>query len=453
MPYPRAQRFQPNPFQKQLLEACFSHELTAAETAVRTGKTGASAFYHRTQAKHNPGVLGLWVCISYSWYKRIAHQVCLELFGHEAKWNGSTYSWTWPNGARVMVLSYEYIESWEGATAGWGSIDECQEIGRDAYDALLLRISDARAKYPHILVTGLPVYGSWVEELVRGSKDVAYFEEIETSVNAAHVHPTYLKRLENTLSKDEYERRARGRKPLPKGRVFSDFVPDIYDPSVPGQRGNLIDWQIRPELETYAGVDFGRHAGVIVAQRDHTRDIDVIVKEFHPRDIGTRAMARMLQGVLVPRRKMAAGDTRLPVDKWYCDPAGNSWQSADAARDIEEMQLELGAQMEYTFASDLRRIRNGIGIVNGRFCSVGGQRRLLIDKTLWHAGLRSDGVSLTKSILESRYPEDKAGRAVSDEPLRSGVADDISHIRDALRYSQVNRYGSLFGYNGTVGVR
>ena len=447
MPYPKIQHFRPNSFQRELLHSSFTNFLTIAETAVRTGKTGAMAAFHRYQAKHNPGCLGLWVVTSYQWFKRIALPVCRELFGHEAKWHGTEYIWTWPNGARVMVLSYEYIASWEGATAAWVGIDECQDVGRDAYEVAIIRLSEARSKYPHVLITGLPIFNSWAQNLAESDSTCGYFVDIGTDVNAANVHPAYIERLKQFLSPEEFLRRTKGQRPMPRGRVYSDFVPELWNPTVEGQNGNLVYWQYRKDLPTYCGLDFGRRACAVFEQNDSVRDVDILFAELHPDDISTELLATRILDIAVPRHLAKPNETRILVDGFYADPAGNNWQSAEAAKDIEQLRNVFGTDINYTYDSNLRRVRNRVELCKQRVFNAAGKRRQLMDKGLWESGLRAKGRSMAKMFTQLRYPEDKAGKPVSDEPLKDGIND---HPNDGWGYIKTNRYGRLTGGTATA---
>lgn len=448
MPYPRVDHFKPNDFQRELLIAAFRKPFTVAETAVRTGKSGAIAVYHRTQAKYNPGCQGLMVVPSYKWYRRVMHRVCNELFGHEARFHGTDYIWTWPRfaDAEVVVVSAEQVyndpTSAEGFTAAWASFDETQDLARSVYEVILARISDKRARFPHCLLCGLPEFDSWPENLAKSMppERVAYFDSVATGVNAEHILAGYADNLADGLSPDEYQRKVLGIKPLPKGRCFKDFLPAPYVERAALQGGSIIEWEYDPALPLRLGVDFGRRFAAVFVQRDPVKDLDVIVAEQMLDGLSTEFCATRLREIAAPRNEVKAGDKRMRVDVVSADPAGNSFQSATGMKDIQVLQDVFGMPVRYTYDTKLRSIRHGVELINSRLLNAAGKRRLVVARSVYEASknLGPLGRSIALSLLRMRYPEDRAGRPTADEPIKDGLDD---HAGDALRYDIVNEYG------------
>lgn len=476
----RGGRAEWNGFQADLLRACNlpGVSLVIATTAVRTGKTGAQAAFHRYRAQRNPRVRSVWLVESYKWYKRTALPVCRQLFGREATWHGTDYTWTWPafGNAQVVVCTYVDLNSMQGVTAGWGSIDEAQNMGPDAHAELEQRISDSRVETPCILITGLPVFGGWPDqlaadagavdieratELVRawertgrqGSAPVScvHFSEIQTRVNARNVHSQYLERMRERLDPDEYTRRVEGIAPAPVGGVFRHWVAEPWSALAPLQGGNLIDWMHDPALFTVLDIDFGvRRAACVASQMDKKRDIQVLFDEHNLDDTNTRALCILLRETYVPRSMHSHEPHKRPLDEIACDPAGNSAQTAEALTDIKVLREYFpGVRIRYTYVGRLRKITAGIAMVNARILSAAGKRRLLMSSALWARGMRDrrtgDGYTAAKrgrsmalTLVRLKYPKDRDGRALSDAPESCPV--DL-HCADALRYGIINRYG------------
>lgn len=442
MPYPRIEKFVPNPFQHDLIVSGFQNRFTVAETAVRTGKTGAIAAWHRWQAKASRGCIGLMGVQSFKWYRRAMHPVCKELFGHEAKFHGTDYIWTFPRfaNAQIMVASAENIDSVESVTAAWASIDEAQDIDRTVFEVMLPRISDQRAQFPNMLICGLPEFDSWAEGVARDNENSRYFVNIPTDVNAGNILDGYVDGLKSGLSPEEFLRKVRGQKPMPKGRVFRNFTASYWIPTLADQGGNLVQWQYTPELQTFIGVDFGRRAAITFRQKDPDHGIDVYFREMMPDDISTEAFAHRILDVAIPRAKARTGDGKIRIDRVSADPAGGSFQSATGLKDIQILREILGCDVSYTFDPKLRHVPYGIELMNSRILNAANKRRLMLSTELYESGLKvgPKGRSLVMSLLRSRYPEDKAGRPISEDPVKDGIDD---HARDAARYDIVNDYG------------
>lgn len=462
-----------NPFQTAQLAALFHPdvELVVSETGVRTGKTGTMGAFHRYMAKKNPGVMGLWIVESFKWYNRIAHRTCQELFGYEAEWHHTNHVWTWRQygGSSVMVCTYQDLQSMQGATAGWGSIDEYQNVGEDAYKELMQRISDRRVKKPTVFITGLPVFDSWAHELAvtrnavpwsvgkAGGHKVIAFEAIPTSVNASNLMADFDAVLEQSLDPDEYERRIKGLRPLPTGTVFKRWSAAPWSP-IPWQGGNIIDEGYNPLLPLSLDVDFGfRRSGVVATQIDKMRDLDIMVDEYNYDDMDTDGICRKLAEVYG-----RPGDrTKRRLDMICCDPAGDSVQTATALTDINILRSYFPwADIRFTFTPKLRNIANGIKEMSARVCNAAGRRRLVMSKAMWERGLKDRrngpgyrsikrGRSAALSILRTIFPEDAAGRPLSEEPLKCPID---GHTLDAMRYGTINRHG-VMGEGGQFNAR
>lgn len=452
MPYPRIQRFKPNPFQDKLIRAAMQSPLVVATTAQGSGKTGGLCATHRFKAKHNPGVLGFAVVESFKWYRRVMHRTAVELFGHEAHYHGSDYTWTWKNGAQVMVLSYDQIDSWEGPSGGWATIDEYQNQGPDAYEVIASRLRDQRmvddgsapGRNTSVIIAGLMEFDSWADGMAERIPGAVHLTGIGTDVNAANMRAGYIDDLKHILSPEEYARRVKGLKPMPLGRVFRDFVPSE------GPGGNLVRHRYNPNWKTYIGADFGRRASVVFAQEPPGTDQLVYFRELHPDDTGTEQWSRDLLDIAIPRNLAKAGERRIMVDEFICDPAGNNWQSAEAARDIEMVRANFGGNVRFTYDRKLRSIRYGTELVKSMVLNAAGKRRLFLDCEMWQRGIEvgHKGRSLAMALVRTKYPEDRTGKPVSEEPLKDGLDD---HALDAARYIVTNKRGRP--ESGSVPVR
>lgn len=484
MPYPRIQKLRPfqgdgqpnqwNSFQTEQFEATFlpGVNLVISETAVRSGKTGANAGFHRYMARANPGVRGIWLVESYKWYERVARVACDELFGHEASWHGTQHVWTWHcfGGSSVIICTYQDLQSMQGITAGWGSIDEYQNINIDAYNELRQRVSDRRVTNPVIYITGLPVFNSWAKQLaeqrnavtleeakktaIRGPQgqivkslhSAIHFENIGTNVNKDNILTSFTSDMRDDLDDEEYARRIEGKRPYPTGLVFKRWSEKLWSPN-PGQGGNIIQADYNPLLPVSLDIDFGfRRSAALACNYDKDKDLDIYFDEHNLDDLATKDLCEQLVEIYGPR-----GDrNRRRLDIICCDPAGASPDTATGMTDIRLLREYFPwVEIKYSYRAEHRKIANGIKAMSARVCNAAGKRRWLMTKKMWDSGLLDrrtgpgykdlkKGRSLALSITRMIFPQDKAGRDQAEVPVDCPID---GHCMDAARYGLINRHG------------
>jgi len=408
-------------------------------------------------AKENPGVDGIWLAETYMWFRQVAKDVCDELFGHEAIWHGTNYTYTFPRfgNSRILVYSYEKLQRMQGKTAGWYTIDEHQNVGRDAYNEVIQRCSDDRVLQPMGLIEGLPEVGVWADDLAESLGDkCAHFTEIDLEVNAAHVHPEFLVNLQ-TLDPEEYARRKEGKKPTPQGTVFKTFVPKQWDPGAPNEQGNLVRWTYTKKMPLYIDIDFGSlKLGCTVSQGWGERE--VVIDEHNLDNANTQDLCAYLQERYVSRAQatLSPRDPRKVIDMFCCDPAGNSVQTAEGITDIRILrEFFPDVEIRYTFKSRLRSKTASARLCKARMLNQRGERLTLMDVDCYERGIKDTrtgkdytkkkrGRSLALSWLRLQYPENAQGIALKEEPV---ICPIDSHAYDAWRYGQTNRHGDAQG--------
>lgn len=438
MALPPIEDLEPNVFQQELIEAGLSCKLVVATTAVRTGKSVALASLCHYQAILNPGCVGIFIAQSFRWFEQTMHVIFKTLIGHIAVWSQQRRTWTWPNGAILRVISYEKIHTIEGITASWGIIDEHQDIGYDAYERLLDRVSDERAQLPHIVITGLPVWGAWADFI--GKRDSAhYIENVSVDVNLHNLMRGYKETLLQGHTPEEFKRRAMGIKPMPKGRVYGDWVPERYRPQAPKQGGNIILHRYDPYYPLEVGLDWGyNHPAVVFNQVLPSIDSRVFVQDMSPKQITTEALAHEFLKVAVPRSQWRPGDQRMAVDALYCDPRGGSIQSAKGITDIQVFREVTGISPQFTFDSVKTNIEWGTQRCQADVLNAKGERHQLMAQELWDrtVNIEPKARSLAATIVRLKFPKNRSGVITSDGPHKDNVND---HHADAWRYARINR--------------
>lgn len=427
--YPLAHEFKPNVFQRELLRAAFKHPLTVAETAVRTGKSGAVCFFHRQQCKLNPGVLGLIGVPSFSWYKRVVHeQIYKPMLSKEATWHGQDHIWTFPKyqDAKLAVVSEDNLRAAEGFTAGWFSMEEIQDSTYGMYETLDWRLSDKRARFPHKLLVGVPKFASWASILAATTLNAKLFDAVPTEVNADNIRAGYIEAMKERATEEEFARRALGKRPLPKGRAFPNFNPSLFIPGAPNQGGSLMHYEYNPNLPVYCGVDYGRRAAVTFRQK-LPDGRSVIFAELVPNDLTTEALGLAMLNVCVPIERAYPTDNRIKVTKFTSDPD---------AKQVPELAKVLGTHVHSTYKAVERNIAYGVELINSLLLDANGVRRLLLSHELYTKASKLDqnSRSIVLSLTRMRYPEHTEGKPLPENPIKDGIDD---HCADALRYDIV----------------
>lgn len=110
----------------------------------------------------------------------------------------------------------------------------------------------------------------------------------------------------------------------------------------------------------------------------------------------------------------------------YCDPAGKSKSDQTGKSNIEQMK-EWGIECQYTTASRLRNVANGIQMVRGLLAPASGSPRLYY--------IASPNNDTFRTAMESYHNRQVNGIWI-DEPKDP---QEYEHVPDGLRYYTVNR--------------
>ena len=145
-------------------------------------------------------------------------------------------------------------------------------------------------------------------------------------------------------------------------------------------------------------------------------EIHIIDEIIHETDIRTEELADKI---------LAKG---YPVQKYFCDPAGEGVQSSSGLGDVTIFRRKEISPISYKTDKISRALPSGIDLVRSYLENAEGKSRLFIS-------------DICKGIIVDfenyRYPEKKEERRLRDEPLKDGYHD---HGMDAVRYFFTNRF-------------
>ena len=252
---------------------------------------------------------------------------------------------------------------------------------------------------------------NWIYDLYqRGqSNDFPEWDSWQHPSSSSRYFRDSLSELKRELTKETYEQEILAR--------FTSFAGKVF----PFDRNTHVKKiEFNPAWETFCSIDFGyRMPAVIWAQVGKVEgghEIHIIDEIIHETDIRTEELADKI---------LAKG---YPVQKYFCDPAGEGVQSSSGLGDVTIFRRKEISPISYKTDKISRALPSGIDLVRSYLENAEGKSRLFIS-------------DICKGIIVDfenyRYPEKKEERRLRDEPLKDGYHD---HGMDAVRYFFINRF-------------
>jgi hypothetical protein len=428
----------PTPSQQRFLDA--RERIAGMFGGYGSGKTSTGAEKALDLIAANPGCSGVIVAPTYGQLSRGALRTFFDVDDPDAglcpkEWiaevNVGKRYFLHPNGARTYWGSADSPRSLEGWNGAWFWMDEPGDCKLRAFQVLVGRLRDPKAKWIQGYVTGTPRPG-WLWREFNSGKPGRGVVHASTRENAAHLAPGTIEELERTYSAREARVLIDGEFGLLVGAVYEEFE----------RKTHLVEWAYRPGLRTIEFWDFGyRRPYVGWAQlvpggtvlitaagplRAPVGGAWIVFDEFTDENITTELLAGR------------AKDKGYQIDEIDCDPAGEGTQSASGLNDVAVLRSIHCANgrpdIRFTTEPRWRHIPNGVAIVRGMLKNARGEARLLVAKSL---DKPTAARGIVKDLEGYAYPEAKDGRPVGDDPVKDGLHD---HGCDAIRYFAVRRH-------------
>lgn len=425
------------PWQASFFRAVLVQQVRAVAIrgGIRSGKSVALVYLASILASTRPGSMGYLLMDSYGNSRDVHGPICDAILPSTgAVWFASCREWRWPNGSVLRLRAYfrDATQSLaknplEGNTIHYVLVDECGKFSTsEVWDRATERCStdaidlNGNRCPPVVVLSGYPEDPCWWVEVVHAAQangaEVAEFYP-RTTENETNLSDGYIAHIVATHSAEDVEALIHNR-PRPRtGQVLSNWSPTEYP------HGNLITMPIDKSKPTTAAIDFGvRHPSAIFIQHDEATGADVIVDELCPDDCLTPDFIQKIR---------AKG---YNIEELVGDPAGGARNAQTGRSDVQFLGLPppqgLGLSMRKTTNPVRRDIRNGIIRLRARI-EHGGERRLLMVRSLWESGIRdSKNRNIAASIQGYRWPDNK-----DSEPVKDGKND---HQIDCLRYWAIN---------------
>ena len=346
-----------------------------------------------------------------------------------------------PNGARTYWGTADSPKSLEGQNLAWFWLDEPGDCRLRAYQVLVGRLRDRRARWLQGVVTGTPRPGWMWEEFNAGKTDRTVIHA-STRENAHNLAPGYVEDLERTYSAREARVLIDGEFGLLVGAVYEEF----------DKKHHLIDWKYDIRYRTIEVWDFGSRRPAVIWIQQLPPGTRIPGRGVAPSGGAYVAFDEMVpDGTTTERLAVEAKQRGYRVDRIYCDPAGDGTQSAVGLTDVavlREIRCSGGQPVvRWTTEPRLRHIPYGVTVVRGLLRNTRGETRLWVAKSLDKAKAAR---GVVKDLEGYAYPEVKDGRPVGDEPLKDGLHD---HTMDALRYFAIGEAVAAGQVVGSTQVR
>jgi len=402
------------------------------------GKTATQAIALWAVARRFPGAELAWITDKADRRRRVI-QPEAERWFIGGWYDGTSRCWSFSNGSKIWLMEYfrpstvaAEANPLEGANLVGGAIDECQifgapEVAKRLRGRLRQKIDGLR---PFILLAGLPVLDAWWASYAENAGGLVF--RPTSYVNEENQAPGYLDSLRQELDDDEYQAYGLGR-PMPlTGLVLSGWRADGWPD------GNLLEgWRYSSATPTAISIDFGlNRPTAALIQHDKRRDLDVIYAEVMP---GPRTITEFADEVLAVAwpRKYAGHKPKgveYMIDEGVGDPAGRAGNTHRRLSDIDvlgqppnavdSMMGGIGVRIMYDTDPIKKEIEGSLLRLQRRI-HFHGQRRLVMTRELWEAGLKAPQKQRTLARCIIGHARDARGR-IKDDPFKDGV--------DVLRY-------------------
>jgi len=321
------------------------------------------------------------------------------------------------NLARIYYGSADRPDTLEGANLAWAWGDEGRYWDRVAWEILLARVREPRAKRRSIVMTSTPSMGWLYDYWGRGME--GYAEVAAPTEENPYLPPEYIETLRRSYSQDLYRQYVGGEWVHLEGGVFPEFSasshvqPDLHIPSHP------VHIAFDPGVQRSATLFFQHHR---FCPRHRTEHCIHVLDECMLNDMPTVWAEQRWRGKYY--------EHGWKMGKVYLDAAGDSRSTSTGLSDVAILE-SAGWECIWTTDPFKRAIVAGISAIRGKLKPFLGSPSLYFDPRLL---LDTSQRGILRSIRESRYPDAK-GSNRDDQPIKDGILD---HVRDALRYAIVN---------------
>lgn len=354
---------------------------------IGSGKTWTGAHFVIQQATRQPETLGF---IGANTYKQLEHATLAAVF-RELENLGIPYEFNQNkgllefNGAKILCSSMENFNALRGIEVGWFWLDEVRDLAREAFDMMMGRLRDPKAKNLLGRVTTSPAGFNWVYDYFHksGKHHNDHFSLIRARSNDNTFLPDgYLDSLKSRYTDTQYKQEIDGEfVNLYTGQAYKAFTKDnivIEHPFAP--RGA----QFNSLLPIILGLDFNvaYMAWTLLQKR---------LDDFHVGDeiwVENTDTEECVRNVLIPKLFEVHPDIKR-VGVWIAgDATGESRKtSAKGQTDYDIITNELddaGIPWENHTPAGNPGVKDRVNNVNTKLRSADGKVKLTVHQRCEH---------------------------------------------------------------------
>lgn len=316
-----------------------------------------------------------------------------------------------PNGSRIIFRSLEHPDRLRGPNAAWSLIDEAPLCRERAFDIVLGRVRDPRAKLRQVKIVGNPRGFNWVYKRFVEQPLAGYRLFRTSTYENPTLPPEYIRTLQGSYGANLAAQELGGEFVSLEGLVYP-FSRKLH--VIPGLRERCEAQQ----LPLYGSMDFGWANPTAVLDfhvseflnEDGQRDTEVyLTSEFYETHVSNERLADYLK----------AKDY-----EWVsCDPAGRQRrQEADG----KSMVRSLRSRGAPTIRTKSSGILTGVRVVSRFMQDDLGRVRLFVD---------SRCTNFIREVEAYTWQETAEGKPDKENPK-----EGEDHAADALRYFFIVRF-------------
>jgi phage terminase large subunit len=406
--------YKPLPSQKRFHDC--TKKFKGFSGPVGSGKSQALCQEAIRMAYQNPGRTGLLGAPTYPMLRDATQTTLLEIlaenriaFEHSKGENTLTLKDT---RSRILFRPVEDFERLRGTNLAWFGLDELTYTPHDAWNRMVARLRDPKAKVQRGFAVWTPKGFDWVYKAFVMEKTKEYeliqARPQENTYLLKH-SPSYYDHLKECYDETFYRQEVLGEYlNLTGGLVYSAFARSQHVAKLELDPGSKLLWALDFNVDPLSSV-------VVQVDRGVAKVIDeIVIRNASTRDACEAFVERY-------------GKHRMPVEV-FGDASGYQHRtSGDTDYDIIKEYLHMHSTLQVKFRTQKSNpsVRERINLVNGRLKSASGESKVLVSEKC---------KELIQDFEQVAYKEGSGQIDKDRDRMRT-------HISDALGYLLVEEFG------------